>query len=459
MVAQVRKILSAAFGAGGNALQEDAWIDADATRTPREAMLRRAALTLQVGAGLNALVLVVLVILAALMGSEIAGPGNVLMANFSGGEADMALLLSLVGIGGNVALLLLLTVGTMAQEFWMWLLLIIGVMVNGAALVIGGFLPSILFFVPVVYVMYLAVTDARAFHGNPVSRKELRGRMRGVRAFAIITIFLTMMASFTVLLYLLQLPGVLGSTTIITGELGRTLFSGVVGVELALVIFIVPALTAGAITGERERKTFDLLQTTLLSSSSFLVGKLESALGYILLLLLSAIPLQSIAFLFGGVSEIEVLLAFMVLLVTALLLGAMGLFFSAWTDRTTTATVRVYTVAMALMGGLPFVHLLIGQPFARVLEGFTATGGNSFMEAVGIYVDMVLVSLNPATASFYSQRMMVDYQEIFLMYVPLQDTTTIPVVAPWLLLIVSYLILAGGLVLLAVRRMRRGGGS
>ena len=110
----------------------------------------------------------------------------------------------------------------------------------------------------------------------------------------------------------------------LTGELGRLLFIGVLFIELMLIIFIVPALTAGAITSERERKTYDLLQTTLISKSSFVVGKMQSALGYIMLLLLSAIPLQSTAFLFGGVSESELLLALVVLAISAITLGASG---------------------------------------------------------------------------------------------------------------------------------------
>ncbi|MFN8375727.1 MAG: hypothetical protein U0694_23005 [Anaerolineae bacterium] len=77
--------------------------------------------------------------------------------------------------------------------------------------------------------------------------------------------------------------------------MGRLLFAGIVGIELLLIIFIAPSFTAGSITGERERKTYDLLQTTLMSSPMFVIGKLESALSYVLLLLLSAIPLQSIA--------------------------------------------------------------------------------------------------------------------------------------------------------------------
>src|SRR3954463_4400854 len=148
---------------------------------------------------------------------------------------------------------------------------------------------------------------------NPVVLKELRGRMRGMRAFVVMTIYLALMSGFTTLLYVLYSSSLnyYGFTS--GGTIGRVLFVGIVGVELFLVTFIAPTFTAGAISGERERQTYDLLRTTLLPARSLVVGKLISALSYVLLLLLAAIPLQSIAFLFGGVTESEVVLSFVIL--------------------------------------------------------------------------------------------------------------------------------------------------
>ncbi len=224
--------------------------------------------------------------------------------------------------------------------------------------------------------------------------------MRGIRGFAIITVFLTLMSFFTMLLYLLRVPQ---GGVVVTGELGRLLFIGVLFIELMLIIFIVPALTAGAITSERERKTYDLLQTTLISKATFVVGKMQSALGYIVLLLLSAIPLQSIAFLFGGVSESELILALLVLAVSAVTIGAFGMFFSSITERTLAATIRSYTVALAITIGLPIVALILFQgAFHNVINSVTLKFRNPTVEVTTIYLDMIAASLNPITATIYS---------------------------------------------------------
>jgi ABC-2 type transport system permease protein len=444
------------FGRRGNA--EDAWIDNDAALTPREALIRRITRVLQWGAIINAAVLVVSLLLVGFRVIDVNSLPSLLLG---GVEADpgVVVIAGLIGIAANMSLLLLLSAGNAAQEIWTVIMMALVLAGNIIALVWVRFFPALLALIPAIWATVLGFRDPRAYHPNAVMLKELRGRMRGVRSFAIITIFLSLMGSFTVLLYLLQLPRINSQDTIITGELGRLLFIGVVGIELLLIVFIVPALTAGAVTGERERKTFDLLQTTLLSAPSFIVGKMESALGYILILLLSAIPLQSIAFLFGGVSGIEVAIAFILLTVTAFALGALGMFFSALTERTLTATVRVYTVAVVLVFGLPIVsYLLFNGAFGNAISGVAVNADSAIGEATLIYGDMIASSLNPVTSAFYTQQMLIDQQKAALFDVQLASNgQLIPVIAPWIITSVIYIGVTAFLINLAVRQMRRSG--
>ena len=444
------------FGRRGNA--EDAWIDNDAALTAREALVRRITRVLQWGAIINAAALAVSLIL---VGFRIIDVNSLPSLLLGGLDADPGVLViaGLIGIATNMSLLMLLSAGNAAQEIWAVVLMAFVLTGNIIALLWLRFFPALLALIPAIWATVLGFRDPRAYHPNAVMLKELRGRMRGIRSFAIITIFLSLMGSFTVLLYLLQLPRINSQDTIITGELGRLLFIGVVGIELLLIVFIVPALTAGAVTGERERKTFDLLQTTLLSAPSFIVGKMESALGYILILLLSAIPLQSIAFLFGGVSGIEVAIAFVLLTVTAFALGALGMFFSALTERTLTATVRVYTVAVVLVFGLPIVsYLLFNGAFGNAISGVAVNASSPVGEATLIYGDMIASSLNPVTSAFYTQQMLIDQQKAALLDVQLASNgQLIPVIAPWIITSVIYIGLTAFLINLAVRQMRRSG--
>ena len=456
----IRKLVASLFGE--NVPEEGAWDHIPPElMTPRERLLRRSSLILFGGALVNllaALVVIALAVSAATSdNAQFPAIRTALLSNFIIAD-DAAVLLIIAGILGNMAILSVLAVVILAQELWTvftaWLLTAL----NGIALVAFGFMPALLAILPLSVVGLMTFGDLRAFRLNPVMVKELRGRMRGVRGFAIITVFLTLMSFFTMLLYLLRVPQ---GGVVVTGELGRLLFIGVLFIELMLIIFIVPALTAGAITSERERKTYDLLQTTLITKATFVVGKMQSALGYIVLLLLSAIPLQSIAFLFGGVSESELILALLVLTVSAVTLGAFGMFFSSITERTLAATIRSYTVAIAITIGLPVLALILFQgAYGKVVNNIaTKIGDNPTVEAATIYADMIATSLNPITATIYSQQMLIDHQQLVTMRVTLSSNgATIPILSPWVLLTFTYLSVTALLVFIAVRRMERQGG-
>jgi len=456
----LRKLIANIFGS--NVPTDDDWRNIpEEPLTPREVLLRRASRIMLVGAVVNFIVGIIVIGLAVSAGTNDASLftqlRGVLLTNYLISD-DTAVLLIGAGILGNMAALLVLAVVIIAQEFWTVIVAWILTIVNIIGLLVTGFTPAILTIVPLLIVGVMTIRDLRAFRGNPVMIKELRGRMRGVRGFAIITIFLSLMSFFTILLYLLQVPQ---GGVVVTGELGRLLFIGILFIELMLIIFIVPALTAGAITSERERKTYDLLQTTLITKASFVIGKMESALGYIMLLLLSAIPLQSIAFLFGGVSESELILALVVLAVSAITLGAFGMFFSSVTDRTLSATVRAYTVAMIITIGVPIVAFIFFQgAYGNVINNVaTNLSTNPITEATYIYLDMIATSLNPITATIYSQQMLIDHQQLLVMRVTLSSNgTSIPVLSPWVLLTVTYLSVTALLVMFSVRRMERQGG-
>ena len=108
-----------------------------------------------------------------------------------------------------------------------------------------------------------------------------------------LTVYLLLLGAFTALIYVAVAESALAvGGQVNMGEIGRTLFTGIIGIEMMLVAFIAPAFTAGAISGEREHQTYELLRTTLLAPSKLVLGKLLAALFYVLLLLLAAVPLR-----------------------------------------------------------------------------------------------------------------------------------------------------------------------
>jgi ABC-2 type transport system permease protein len=192
-----------------------------------------------------------------------------------------------------------------------------------------------------------------------VGVKELRGRMRGRRAFAFLTFYLTVLTGFAWMIETLQERSYTNSigSGYQGAQIGQSIFIALLLLETLLVTLLAPAYTASAISLEREKQTLDLLAVTPISSLSIVLGKLLSALTFVVLLIVSSIPLTAIVFVFGGVAPDDVKRGYIVLLVTAFGLGALGLFCSALVRRTQAATIITYFLVLALTLGTAFVFV------------------------------------------------------------------------------------------------------
>ena len=206
--------------------------------------------------------------------------------------------------------------------------------------------------------------------------KELRGRMRGRRAFMILTLYLVFLAAIgwawelIVARHYDSSDGLNGGSALFTSALiGQEIFGALLLVETLLVVFLAPAFTAGAISLEREKQTLDMLAATPISSVAIVLGKLLSALTYVFVLIGASIPLTAMVFVFGGVGPDEVLRGYVVLLVSAIGLGSLGLFISAVMQRTQAATVVTFFGVIFLTMGSLFVVL-----FWTTMAGFSNGG-------------------------------------------------------------------------------------
>ena len=196
---------------------------------------------------------------------------------------------------------------------------------------------------------------------NPIIVKELRSRMRGARAFAVLTGMLLLLGAVSYALYRIVLATMpIYSNSPLSPQIGQTLFTVLAFLELMMVCFITPAVTAGAISGEREKLTYEMLLATPLRPGSILWGKLISALSYVFLLIFAAIPMASLVFIFGGVTPRDMVKALAILMAVAVTFGVVGLFMSTWLGRTARATVLSYLIVLALLIGPFLVYILVG---------------------------------------------------------------------------------------------------
>ena len=195
---------------------------------------------------------------------------------------------------------------------------------------------------------------------NPIIVKELRSRMRGSRAFAILTGSLVLIGGFGYALYRMTLASTQYTSSPISPQVGQMLFTGLAFMELLIIAAITPSITAGEISGEKEKQTYEMLLTTPLSPSKILWGKLVASMSYVFLLVFAAVPMASLVFIFGGVALRDMVKTLVVLIVTAVMFGVIGLFMSALLGRSGRATVLAYLVIALLLFGPLFISVLVG---------------------------------------------------------------------------------------------------
>lgn len=188
---------------------------------------------------------------------------------------------------------------------------------------------------------------------NPVLGKELKLRFRSLKSFYGVLFYLLTLLVFVVG-YFLVVTNFEGSG-FITPEVNVILFSILTFVQLALILFITPGLTAGEISGEREKQTLNILLTTAQTNWQLIVGKLLSSISYITLLLFAGLPITSIIFFFGGVSPMEYLMSYLFMLITMITIASVGIFFSTLLRKTVVSMISTYGVMLFFTIISPFI--------------------------------------------------------------------------------------------------------
>lgn len=220
------------------------------------------------------------------------------------------------------------------------------------------------------------------FFDNPILTRELRRRMRGkALIFSIIGYIIVM----TITSILILISGMnpfdqFGETDNNTKLLenmvktGTLLFNAITVIQALLVLIIAPTITAGMTTMEKERQTFDFLRVTTITPWMYIVGSFLSTIFYVSLALLCALPLLSLSFLYGGVSNGEVIERTITLLGLSMVLSALGLYISSIRERTRTAQgIVVFLIFFMIFGGIILESSLSTKFGSGLLTGGSAT--------------------------------------------------------------------------------------
>ena len=192
-------------------------------------------------------------------------------------------------------------------------------------------------------------TPLRRLVKNPLIVKDGLSRVRTWRAPAVIALYLAVLGLVVYGGLTVQLAFFRGGFGF--AQVGRNVFTAIAQVQLGLVCLFGPAVAAGAISGERERQTLDVLMVSSMPPWAIIWGKLVASVAFILLLITAALPVFATVFFLGGIDFEQFLISQLVTVTTALSIGAVSLFLSVLFQRTLASTVVAYGFTFAITAG------------------------------------------------------------------------------------------------------------
>lgn len=281
---------------------------------------------------------------------------------------------------------------------------------------------------------------------NPILEKDMKTKMRGWRMPVLLSLYLFFMGLVLFLFFAAndQLAGRYGVNSF-NPRIAVNAYNVIALFQFGLLMFIVPALTATSISGERERQTLDLMLCSDISTWSVVLGKLVVSAAHVLLLITASLPILGMVLLFGGITFGEMLLLLLFYVITALMIASLGIFFSTLFRKSVVAVIATY-IFLGILGIGPIITLAIISIFDR--------GNLNITDSYG----MVVAILFPSPAFGYASFMSGGQGGVFSLFNEIQQLADrgqgwLRLFRPWLLNSAFDLILAAILVSLSAWKL------
>ena len=212
---------------------------------------------------------------------------------------------------------------------------------------------------------------------NPICKREMKVAVRSIRIPAIITVCTSILALVALLSMYLNVAQV-KMTAEIQYRSFLELYMFVTVIEFLMLVFLMPALTAGAISGERDRQTLDIMMTTMVSRWDIVSGKLFSSLMVMFLVIISTFPILALVFVYGGIGWLDMGILMICYFISALLTGGIGVFCSTLFRRSTVSTVIAYSITAVF-----FIGTYAANWLTQSLVAMGSAGAYAISETVG----------------------------------------------------------------------------
>ncbi len=230
---------------------------------------------------------------------------------------------------------------------------------------------------------------------NPVLQRELLVNLRMGRAFVLLLMYQGLLGAVVYFAWPqdTRLDMTANSDSgAQTRQLVNLFFVG----QYVLASMMAPSFAAGSITGEKERKTYEMLLASPLRPSAIVFGKLVASLAHLAVLVFASLPIVMLCLPLGGVSIYEVLAAYLGLLLSIITFGMISVACSEYFQRTCASLVVSYLLILplALVGVILWLQLA-DEGFFRLMLILTVLPAVAIAVCLALFFNTSALLLHP----------------------------------------------------------------
>ncbi len=229
---------------------------------------------------------------------------------------------------------------------------------------------------------------------NPILSFSATRRMRSFKTLMIALAWLLVMLG-AALLIMGHLFGTEASINSLRS--GVSCYQILIIVQFVLIVLVAPAMTSGAIAGERERQTLELLLVTNTRSFRIVWGKAMESFAMLALLTVCGLPVMCLTLIAGAVTLPQILAGELFLLVMAFAAVCVGVLSSAIAKSTVGSSILSYVILLAI-GLLASIPLLIIPNEETVSLVYDQGRMNAITPAAALGMISPILFVNPGYA-------------------------------------------------------------
>ncbi len=225
---------------------------------------------------------------------------------------------------------------------------------------------------------------------NPVLQRELVVNLRMNRSFVLLLLYQLTLAALVFFAWPNDLR--LSANADAARRLVNLFFFG----QYILASLMAPSFASATISGEKERKTYEMLLASPLKPSAIVLGKLLAALAHLAILIFTSLPIVVLCLPLGGVSIYEVLAAYVGVAVSVITFGMISIACSSYFQRTASALVASYLLILPLaMVAVLTWQMLEGEARTRLFVTLTILPAVSAILVGFLFVNTARRLLHP----------------------------------------------------------------